>query len=109
MAGVEDTNVVDLVARDAGGEYMVVMVESRQWGSDSNQPDQLKEKINAYAGYILNGDLARQFPEAAGQPARIQLDCPELNGEITVITEWAGLQLREHGIGFVVNARAQTA
>jgi hypothetical protein len=108
MAGIEDPNVIDLVAQDANGEYMVVMVETRPWGVSCEQPDQLKQKINAYVGYILDGDLARQYPEAAEKPVRIQLNCAHTpRGEIATITEWAARQLSQHGIGFAVTAKDQ--
>ncbi len=106
MAGIEDGDVVDLVALDADGEYMVIMVETRPWRSDSDQVQQLKEKINAYASYILDGDFVSQYPAAAGQSVRIQLECRQPpSGEIAVITEWAIRQLREYGIRFVVNVK----
>jgi hypothetical protein len=107
MAGIKDANVIDLVAQGADGEYMVVMVETRPWGASPDQPEQLKAKINAYAGYILDGTLARQYPETAGKAVRIRLDCPERpHGDIGMIIEWAMRQLREHGIRFEVNAQA---
>jgi hypothetical protein len=107
MAGIEDTNVIDLIAQDSDGECMIVMVETRRWGSSPSQPDQLKQKINCYAGYILDGTLAQQYPETVGKPVRIRLDCSEHpRGDIAVIIEWAVRQLREHGIRFEVNAQA---
>jgi len=106
MAGIEDANVVDLVARDALGEYMVVMIETRRWGTDPQQPRQLKDKINAYASYILDGDLLNQYPTVAGHPVRIQLECPQQpSEEISAITEWAARQLGEYGVRFVVNVK----
>jgi len=106
MAGIEDANVIDLVAQDATGVCMVVMVETRPWDACPDQPEQLKQKINAYASYILDGALASQYPEIEGQPVHIRLDCPEPpSGEIATIIEWAMRQLREYGVRFEVNAR----
>lgn len=108
MAGVEDADVIDLVAQDAQGEYMVVMIETRPWGADPHQAEQLKEKINAYAGYVLSGDFVRQYPEAADEKVRIQLDCLQSpSGEIATVADWADRELQERGIRFVVNARTQ--
>lgn len=107
MPGIEDTDVIDLVAQDADGVYLVVMVETRPWGSDPDQPMQLREKINSAAGYVLNGQLVEQFPDAAGQPTRIQLDCVEPpTPEIAQLTEWAAAQLAPMGVDFRVNVRA---
>jgi len=92
--------------KDANGEYMVIMVETRPWGASPDQPEQLKQKINAYAGYILDGALTHQYPETEGKPVRLRLDCPESpSGEITRIIEWAMRQLSEYGVHFEVNAR----
>jgi hypothetical protein len=106
MAGVEDTNVIDVVAQDADGEYMIVMVESRPWGAERNQIEQLKAKINAYAGFVASGSFTKAFPEAAGMPLRIQLDCIEpLPPVVNAIVVRATAEFAKHGIGFLVNAR----
>jgi len=106
MAGIEDTNVIDVVGQDAGGEYTVIMVESRPWSSSPDQPKQLKAKINAYAGFILDGSLALRYPDTAGKPVRIQLDCVEApTTDITAITDHATRELAKHGIGLKINVR----
>jgi hypothetical protein len=103
VAGIQDPGVVDLVAQDAEGTFLVVMVEERPWGADPEQPRQLREKINAYAGCILDGSLAARYPELAVGPIRIQLNCPrEPAGEIAAITAHAAAQLARLGIGFAV-------
>jgi hypothetical protein len=101
MAGLAETNVVDLVAQDAEGTVLVVMVETRPWGADPDQAPQLRAKINAYAGFILDGALARNYPETAGKRVDIQLACPEAPvGEIAAITEHGAAQLQKFEIGF---------
>jgi hypothetical protein len=85
---------------------MLVIVETRPWDAAPQQPEQLKQKINVYAGYVLDGALASQYPETAGQPIRIQLNCPEPpTGEIAAITDWTAQKLSEYGIGFAVHVR----
>ncbi len=66
MAGLDDPNVIDVVAETGDGVVALVMVESRGWGDDANQPEQLKAKINAYAGYVFNGALATEYPATIG-------------------------------------------
>jgi len=106
MSGIADATTIDLVAQDAAGEYMVVMVEDRPWGTDRVQQLQLRDKINLYADFINNGDLVREYPETAGKPVRIHLDCvEEPTGDIVKVVEYATGQLRELGIGFTVNVR----
>lgn len=107
MPGVAQANVVDVVGQDASGRYLVIMVESRAWGTDATQAAQLKEKINAYADFIMDGTLARQYPETAGQPVDIQITCCETpSGEFALILEHAARQLHSLGIGFRLNVTA---
>lgn len=104
MAGVADTNVVDVVGQDAAGRYLLIMVEERAWGSDAAQASQLKEKIDTYAGFILDGTLSRRYSETAGQPVDIQVNCWEVpSGEFAAILDHATRQLQRFGIGLRVN------
>ncbi len=106
MAGIVDVDTIDIVAQDASGQFMMVMVETRPWEADRDQSAQLRAKINTYAGYILDGGLAREYPETAGQPVNIQLECSQApNGEIAVIIEHAAAKLVQLGIGFRINVR----
>jgi uncharacterized protein DUF6572 len=107
MAGVADTETIDLVAQDAAGQVLVVMVETRRWGADSAQPAQLRAKLNAYAGFITDGSLLRRYPETAGRTVLIQLDCPEPPaGEFAVVIDHATGKLSQLGVGFRVNIRS---
>ncbi len=108
MPGVAQANVVDVVGQDACGRYLMIMIESRAWGSDVAQASQLKEKINAYAGFIMDGTLARQYPESAGQPVDIQLNCCEApSGEFASVLDHAARQLQRLGVGLRVNVTAR--
>lgn len=107
MSGVAQANVIDIVGQDDSGRYLLIMVEARAWGTDTAQASQLKEKINAYAGFIMNGILAREYPETAGQPVDIQLNCYEApSGEFAMILDHAASQLKRLGIGLRVNVTA---
>lgn len=107
MAGIADTDTIDLVGQDADGTYLLIMIEDRPWGVDPGQASQLQEKINTYAGFIFDGSLARHYPETDGQAMRIRLDCPEPpSGHIAHITEHAATQLAQHGIGFQINPKS---
>lgn len=106
MPGLENPNMVDVVAQDPDGEIAVVMVETRPWTANPDQVEQLKQKINAYAHYVLDGTLTQHYPQAADKPVRIQLDCPEPpTSDIAALIDWATGQLRAYGISFRVNAR----
>jgi hypothetical protein len=103
MAGVAYANVIDVIAQDASGRFVVIMVESRMWGADEAQASQLQDKINSYAGFIADGRLAMQCPETAGQPVDIQLNCVDApRGQFATIVEHARTQLGRIGIGFRV-------
>ncbi|MBB2974950.1 hypothetical protein FHX49_000491 [Microbacterium endophyticum] len=104
MSGIADTNTIDLVAQDADGTYLLVMVESRPWGSDAAQATQLQNKINTYAGYALDGLLAEHYPETVGQPVAIRLHCVDTpTGEFADIAAQAADQLATYAIAFRVN------
>jgi len=104
MAGVAQTNVIDLVAQDASGKILLVMIESRPWGETSGMSSELREKINTYATFILDGGLVRQYPAAKGLPVDLQLNCPSApTGPYAAIVEHATAQLKPAGIGFRVS------
>lgn len=104
VAGVEDPGTIDLVALDGEGRCLVVMLETRPWGTDPDQGAQLKEKINAYATWITDGSLVAASPEAADADVVIRLDCTEApTGPFAVITVLAARMLAELGIGFEVH------
>lgn len=106
MSGIADTNTIDLVAQEADGTFLLVMVEERPWGSRSGQANQLLEKINVYAAYVLDGSMTRDYPETAGGRVRIRLDCSEMPaGHLAHITAHATSQLAAHAIDFQVNPR----
>ncbi len=74
--GVRNPYVVDRIERDPeSGRVVLVMLESRPWGSEPEQLDQLEEKLNSYLGYVLGGHLVRQYPAYEGAPVRFQVEC----------------------------------
>jgi hypothetical protein len=101
VAGVVDTDVIDLVAQDGDGRFLAVMIEDRPWGSDPEQLTQLREKFNSYFTFIALGGYVEQVPRAAGRPITIQLRCgapPE--GEIAALLAETERLLVSQGIGF---------
>src|SRR5579875_3774438 len=105
MTGVQEPNVIDHVTIDAQtGEYVLIMIESRQWTDSPEQQTQLTEKINNYASFAIDEGLLGTYPDAAGHSVRIQLDCagtptPKVNEIINAATEG----LLRYGIRYVVN------
>jgi hypothetical protein len=105
MAGIEDSSVIDLVAVDsATGEYAVIMTELRPWGSVPEQLDQLIEKINTYAAFVLDVGFTSKFPVALGRKIRIQIDCTGPPDHATAaVIEMAATRLADYSIGVTVN------
>jgi hypothetical protein len=107
VSGVWDHTTIDVVAVDADGTCLLAMVEDRRWNVDPAQEIQLRNKINAYVGYITGGDLIEAYPDAAGKPVRIELHCvQEPTGRIAAVVQHAASELHKLDIGFVVNVRA---
>jgi hypothetical protein len=74
--GVHNPQVIDLISLDSeANEVVLVMLEERPWGTVSNQLEQLDDKYNSYVSYVLDGHLAKQYPQYADKAVRIQLDC----------------------------------
>jgi len=74
--GVHNPRVVDLIRLDAvADEVELSMLETRPWGSDPRQLEQLEAKFNSYLGYVQSGALARDYPQYVGRTVRFRLEC----------------------------------
>jgi hypothetical protein len=74
--------VVDLIATDPErGEVVLAILEPRAWNGSEERLRQLEDKLNAYFGYVLDGFLARDYPDYDGMPVCVRLDCVEEPGE----------------------------
>jgi hypothetical protein len=79
LNGVANPALIDLFGFDsARGKVLLVMNEPRPWDGGDEQLHQLQEKFNAYASFILDGEMATAHPELAGKPARIELRCDQM-------------------------------
>jgi hypothetical protein len=79
LNGVANPALIDLFGFDsARGEVFLVMNEPRPWDGGDEQLHQLQEKFNAYASFILDGEMASAHPELAGKPVRIELRCDQM-------------------------------
>jgi hypothetical protein len=52
---------------------VLAMYETRPWTGDEAHILQLQEKLNAYASFILDGEMAEAFPQFVGKPVEVQL------------------------------------
>ena len=72
--GVAHPGVLDAFAYDRRRDTLVLaMYETREWTGGEPQLFQLQEKLNAYASFILDGEMAESFPQYADRPVEIQL------------------------------------
>jgi hypothetical protein len=82
QTGVANPEVIDVFGFDAvGGEVVLVMNEPRPWNGGEEQLHELQEKFNAYASFIIDGEMTSAHPELAGKPARIELRCEQMPNE----------------------------
>lgn len=76
LTGVANAAVIDLFALDEkADQVLLVMNEERPWDDSDLQLHELQEKFNAYASFLLDGEMVTAHPELAGKRARIELHC----------------------------------
>jgi hypothetical protein len=72
--GVANAAVIDLFAlSEKTGDVLLVMNEERPWDGSDLRLHELQEKFNAYASFLLDGEMLAEHPELAGKRARIEL------------------------------------
>jgi len=80
--GIANPEVIDLFGVDQKtGEVLLVMNEPRPWDGGPEQLHEMQEKFNAYASFILDGEMTEAHPELAGRTARIELRCQHMPNE----------------------------
>jgi hypothetical protein len=80
--GIANPAVIDLLGVDQKtSEVLLVMNEPRPWDGGHDQLHEVQEKFNAYASFILDGEMTEAHPELAGRTARIQLRCEYMPGK----------------------------
>lgn len=74
IEGLENPATLDAIAHDAKRDVIILaMYETRPWTHGDAQLLQLQEKLNAYASYALDGEMAEDYPEFRDKKIRIQL------------------------------------
>ncbi|MBE2204755.1 MAG: hypothetical protein IAE94_10495 [Chthoniobacterales bacterium] len=72
--GIAHPDVLDAFVFDGRrGTLVLAMYETRPWTGGDTQLYQLQEKLNAYASFILDGEMTESFPQYVGRPVEIQL------------------------------------
>jgi len=82
QTGIAHPAVIDLFGVDQKtGEILLVMNESRPWDGSHEQLHEMQEKFNAYASFILDGEMTEAHPGLVGRKARIELRCQHVPNE----------------------------
>ena len=82
QTGIDNPAVIDLFGVDQKtGEVLLVMNECRPWDGGHGQLHEMQEKFNAYASFILDGEMTEAHPELVGRKARIELRCQHMPNE----------------------------
>lgn len=76
MAGLHDSEVIDLVAARADGAALLVIVKEGPW-IPTLDSSALRAKINTYAQFVLDGELYEHYPKLAERPVVIQVESRE--------------------------------
>jgi hypothetical protein len=101
--GLDAADTVDAIVRDPPDGWVLVMVESREWGESPEQPDQLRRKLRSYTVFVQEGYLAESFPESEGGAVRIDLKCAsEPPPDIARVIAEERERLQAAGIGLTV-------
>ncbi len=72
-------SVIDMIAHDSrADEIVLVMNEPAVWDGSDPRLHELQERFNAYASFLLDGELAETYPELAGKKGRIEVRCEHM-------------------------------
>jgi hypothetical protein len=86
---------------------VLAILESRPWDGSDERLRQLEDKLNSYFGYVLDGFLARDYPDYDGMPVCVRLDCVAEPGEAELPFMAAASRFcAAHGLRFAVQVVA---
>jgi hypothetical protein len=73
---VFDPSTIDIVAMsDDHSSVALFIVQSRPWTGSDSEIESLRQKVRNYMAYAVEGQLADDYPGAAGLPWRIVVHC----------------------------------
>ncbi len=108
MSGLNESNVIDLVAQDAAGKTLLVLVVDSNLNHSTEFHPKLMEKLNTYAGFATDGSLVDKYPETQGRDIIIQVNVDEpVIGPARELLTRASTSLRDFGIALRVNVRGR--
>jgi uncharacterized protein DUF6572 len=76
---VDRIGVIDLIAHDVkSDEVVLVMNEPDAWDGSDERLHELQERFNAYASFLLDGEMTEVHPEFVGKRARVEVRCAHM-------------------------------
>ena len=96
---LSEMNTIDLVTQEPDGSCgLVLLVEEAEWDAPAARVH-LQEKVNAYAVYVVRGDIEFPFPSGAPRSFRIMIQSVDAFPSWTpAVFEQLAAQLQPHGI-----------
>ena len=104
MPGVETPTVIDFAGYDPKTDKLTLaMIEERNWDGSEERLLQLQEKINHYLSFVLDGQLARTYPDYKDKRVVFQLNCsfPPDEGTLAFVDQ-VKTALEGYNIGWVL-------
>jgi len=98
--GVQYPDIIDKVIQDKDGSVQLVMREDRPWDGSEQRISELRKKINNYATFARQGQLATDYPDLAGKPVSFQLWCIQHRPDTNLMgfLDRANAQLAQHAL-----------
>lgn len=98
--GVQYTDIIDKVIQEKDGSVALIMCEDRPWDGSEGRRVELRKKINTYAAYARQGQLATDFPDLAGKTLSLQLWCIQHrpDSQLMKFLDQANAQLAQHSL-----------
>jgi hypothetical protein len=73
---LDQSNVIDALGiEEASGRVLLVIRHDLPWDGSAAQLYLLQEKLNAYLSFALDGEMEGAYPDFAGRPLRLRVDC----------------------------------
>lgn len=71
---LDNVEVVDAVGTEAeGGTIVLSIIDGWDWNDERGHLQALQSKLNAYFEFVETGQIYEAYPEASGQPLRIDI------------------------------------
>jgi hypothetical protein len=97
---------VDLISENREStEYILYLQLEDAWSEELENLKSLQDRISGYLAFILNGQMARQFPESRSKRKRIRLACTGISSirESRFLTDLTGIMKRNDVLFDVYN------